>query len=202
MYFEDFCDLVKEVASDTKKLCGNLAENNIRAFQEFVSNPVKYTSESVEEITDIVSSFAQTDCINIPVNPVPGSVVYCRLWGGVAEHSGIYTGDSIIHLNGDGIVESVTDKDFVKRLNGLGFAENIYVSSCFGKAVGSKEVAKRAHEKLWEYRKYNILMDNCHQFVSGCVTGDFENADNFLWMLKHTCKKNLGVTTWNLYQRR
>jgi hypothetical protein len=202
MYFEDFCDMVKEITSDTAKLCGNLAETNIRAFQEFVADPVKYTSESIEEISDVVSSFAQTDCKDTPVKPVPGSVVYCRLWGGVVEHSGIYTGESIIHLNGNGLVESVMDKEFIKRLKGLGFAENIYVSSCFGKAVGCEDAVKRAHEKLWESRKYNILLDNCHQFVSGCVTGDFENADNFMWMLKDTCKKKFGAKTWNLYQRK
>ena len=50
-------------------------------------------------------------------------------------------------------------------------------------------------------RDYNFIMDNCHQFTSGCLTGDFENADNFLWMLKDTAGEVLGADNWRLWDR-
>ncbi len=38
--------------------------------------------------------------------PAIGSVVYCDLVAGFADHSGIYIGNNeIVHLNGDGWVE-------------------------------------------------------------------------------------------------
>lgn len=50
-------------------------------------------------------------------------------------------------------------------------------------------------------RNYNLLLDNCHQFASGCITGDFENNDNFLFMLKHTAKEHLNLDTWRVWDR-
>lgn len=36
-------------------------------------------------------------------------------------------------------------------------------------------------------------MDNCHQFSSGCITGNTENSDNFFWMLEDTLKRKVGA---------
>lgn len=44
--------------------------------------------------------------------------------------------------------------------------------------------AKRAECMVGNYRDYNLLIDNCHQFTSGCITGNFENSDNFTLFLK------------------
>lgn len=41
-------------------------------------------------------------------SPVIGSVVYCDLLFGYAEHSGIYVGDDkIVHLDGSGLIEII-----------------------------------------------------------------------------------------------
>ncbi|MNE00608.1 hypothetical protein D3C80_930220 [compost metagenome] len=48
-------------------------------------------------------------------------------------------------------------------------------------------------------RSYNFLLDNCHQFTSGCLTGDFENSSNFLWMMKDEAKKTLSVNNWRFW---
>ena len=48
------------------------------------------------------------------VMPKKGSVLYCDLSFGIAEHSGIYVGDNrIVHLNGKGEIEAVSPAAFL-----------------------------------------------------------------------------------------
>lgn len=122
-----------------------------------------------------------------------GAVVYCDLVGDYAEHSGIYVGNGqIVNLEGDGKIRKVTFKEFIKGTTG----EMIYVSCKGGKSVGSDKVADRALSMVGKSRDYNMIMDNCHQFAAGCLTGDFESAMNFLWMLKDEAYKAYGANQW------
>lgn len=131
--------------------------------------------------------------------PVIGSVLYCDL-ALIAEHSGIYVGKGkIAHLDGSGKIEIVTARQFLKRLGGLNPALSIYVSCNEETAVGSSRVAKLAKAMAGGERSYNVILDNCHQFASGCITGNFDNADNFLWMLKHTAEKEMSATSWRVW---
>ena len=135
------------------------------------------------------------------VYPVKGSVVYCDLGFGLAEHSGIYVGNNrIVHLDGSGLIECVSPREFISRLNGLNSAISIYVSCVGSSAVGAGDVAKRAVGMIGESRAYNVVLDNCHQFSSGCMTGDFDNSDNFLWMLKRTSQERIGSDTWRVWE--
>lgn len=135
------------------------------------------------------------------VFPVKGSVVYCDLGFGLAEHSGIYVGSNrIVHLDGSGLIECVSPGVFISRLNGLNGAISIYVSCVGGSAVGESNVAKRAVGMIGESRAYNVVLDNCHQFSSGCMTGNFDNSDNFLWMLKKTSQERIGSNTWRVWE--
>lgn len=130
------------------------------------------------------------------VKPTIGSILYCDLAFGYMEHSGIYIGENkIVHLNRDGDIEVVSPKKFID----CGTAVSIYVS-CRGTAsVGSRKAAERAKKMLGSYRDYNFIFDNCHQFISGCLSGDFENAHNFLWMLKNEASNRLGSNTWRIW---
>ena len=131
------------------------------------------------------------------VYPEMGSIVYCDLALGYAEHSGVHVGaGQIIHLNGKGEIEMVSGEDFV-----VGNSKTVYVSSANGEAVGSDAAVARAWEMLGKKRDYNFLIDNCHQFSSGCLNGDFEYHLNFLWMLKDEAKKTIGATEWLLWDR-
>lgn len=127
------------------------------------------------------------------VIPRAGCIVYCDMYCGYAEHSGIYIGNNeIVHLNGDGCIEVVNPKGFMANTT----AVNIYVS-CEGSYVSNQQyVADIATQMLGRYRSYNVLIDNCHQFVSGCLSGDFENSCSFMWMLKDEAKKHIGANTW------
>lgn len=135
------------------------------------------------------------------VLPTPGCVVWCDLvWA--LEHSGIYIGDNeIAHLNGDGEIEAVSPEEFINRRNGKNLAVSIYVS-CFDKdPSGSKAIAKRAKSMIGKQRKYHLLADNCHQFTSGCITGDFETADNLFTFLMNTVDDHMTVNNWRVWTR-
>lgn len=128
--------------------------------------------------------------------PRLGSIVYCDLLFGYAEHSGVYVGNGrIAQLSGKGNVEAVSPKKFIGNTTAI----SIYVSCLEKKAVGDPLVAMRASKMVGEERDYNLLWDNCHQFASGCLSGDFENANNFLWMLKDRTADVLGANTWRVW---
>jgi hypothetical protein len=198
--FDSFCDMVSEITEQTAKLASGLAETGREAIEEIVEDPVKYTVDSAREVTQIAKGMVGADCCDLTVKPVVGSVLFCNMYCGLAEHSGIYVGNNrIVHLNSNGLIESVSPAGFIVAKDGGLTSRNIYVSSRSGNAVGSRNAAKRAKEMLGGIRNYNPVLNNCHQFVSGCLTGDFENADNFMWMLKDTCLKKLNADTWSLY---
>lgn len=142
------------------------------------------------------------NCIRDTVTPVQGSVVCCDL-ALVFEHSGIYIGNNkIVHLDGSGIIESVSPRQFMERLDGLNFAISIYVSSNNGCSIGSAKVAERAKSMIGRSRDYNFILDNCHQFTAGCLTGDFENSNNFLWLLKDEALKYIDADEWRAWTSR
>jgi len=128
--------------------------------------------------------------------PEIGSVLYCDLAFGYAEHSGIYIGNNeIVNLHGNGKIEIVSPEEFIEGTTAI----SIYVSCIDEYPVGSIEVARRAKNMVGSKVDYNLLFNNCHQFTSGCLTGDFKNSDSFLWMLKDTAKKVLGCNTWRVW---
>lgn len=136
------------------------------------------------------------------VKPVKGSVLYCDLAYGYAEHSGIYIGDNrIIHLNGKGRIEMIKSDEFVTKWS---YDREIYVSSYndmgSANAVGSAQVAQRAFTQLGKQRDYSLFSDNCHQFTAGCLLGRFENDKNFLCRLKNEAKNKLGCNDWLIWE--
>ena len=95
-----------------------------------------------------------------------------------------------------GAIESVSKKEFLARLGGMNPAISVYVS-CSGKnPVGNREAAERAESMIGRSRDYNFILDNCHQFSSGCITGNFDNSDNFLWMLQVTAQNYYKADSW------
>lgn len=136
------------------------------------------------------------DYLRDKVTPQIGSVVVCDL--AVAfEHSGIYIGNNkIIHRDGGGFIDIVTPDVFLKRLNGLNNAMSIYVSCKGNTALHLEEVAKRAIEAKENpnFKGYDILSQNCHQFVQYALTGKvISSKQNFVFA-------NVEQTLKNLYQ--
>lgn len=150
---------------------------------------------------NLIESFVDNVCRD-KVSAKPGSVLYFEMAFGAAEHSGIYVGNGeVVELSGEGDIQQVSVPEFLCVPALVDTAISIYVSSKDGHAVGSQAVARRARSMVGSRRNYNLILDNCHQFTSGCLTGDFENADNFLWMLKDTARKQLGAEEWRVWER-
>jgi hypothetical protein len=123
-----------------------------------------------------------------PATPVRGSVVYRKL--GPAEHTGIFiTKHKIVQLSSNGQIRYVDFQEFV----GSNPFNQIYVAcDNSGRVLHRAQIADRAEQSVGRERNYNLLFDNCHQFSSGCVTGDFENVDNYFVFLEHTIEKEFG----------
>lgn len=170
--------------------------SGISAAELAVLGPVSVVAQGL--VRSVIDNFVRgTAC------PVEGSIVYCDLGlGGISlEHSGVYVGNGqIVHLDGSGAIGIVSHKEFLARLGGLNCARDIYVSCDGSNAVGTTGIAERARSMVGTQRNYSFVIDNCHQFSSGCITGNFENSDNFLWSLKHTAEQYLAVNTWRVWE--
>ena len=158
------------------------------------------TLSSAERVISATQSVYNYALGRVP-SPAIGSIVYCDLVGAV-EHSGVYIGnDLIVHLDGDGHIEAVSPNAFLGRLGGFNPAVNIYVSCDGDDPLGSESVARHANNALGRKREYNVIFDNCHQFSTGCITGNFDNSCNFLWMLQYEAEKEMGVNSWRVWDR-
>lgn len=183
---------------DFTEMLGKIAQGTL---EEFRSNPAgyvrKFTDTSIGA-SPLLENLAGSSLATIPkFSPVPGSVVYTDLIPNYMQHSGIYVGDNrIVELNSKGNVCLVTPDQFIN--GGLGL--RIRVSSSKGKAVGSSNVAERALAQVGNREEYHLLMNNCHKFTSGCLTGIFNNPNNLLRMLKLSASMNLGATDWEVWQ--
>ncbi len=224
--FRTCCDLLGGIISTTAELGKDLKEVASDTVKEIKEDPAVYAVDSIREVKDIgkavigpmmalgvfrlnpfyislkVAGCVINNVFRKTVEPVPGSVVYCEIAAGMAIHSGIYVGNNkIVHLNGNGVVESVSPLEFLARLNGFNPAITIYVSGHLSEAVGLKAVARRAKSKIGTDFGYHVFSNNCHKFTSGCMTGEFKNSDIFLWMLKSTARTELNATNWYAWNR-
>lgn len=129
--------------------------------------------------------------------PIRGSIVYCDLVFGYAEHSGVYIGqDRIVHRNGKGMIEIVSSREFISNTSAI----TIYVScDQYGNAVGCEDTALTAEAAVGNYGRYQLLGDNCHQFCSYCLTGDSFNQASLLMLLKIEASNLIGASEWRAW---
>ncbi|MCD9499336.1 MULTISPECIES: lecithin retinol acyltransferase family protein [Photobacterium] len=132
------------------------------------------------------------------IKPIEGSIVYCDLFLGYAEHSGIYIGnDQIVHKNRYGIIEHISSKDFIENTTAI----SIYVSSYKGSASGSIFSAWRAESQIGIHDEYSFYHYNCHQFCSYCLSGDYDNYDISLMQLKFNSRNYIDIDDWLVWDR-
>jgi hypothetical protein len=129
-------------------------------------------------------------------SPKVGSIVYCNL-GLACEHTGIYVGNNqIVHLNGNGMVELVSPKEFCNRLQGLNPVFTIFcmIDDC-GSVPDDVDCAKRAMTMVGKKKQYSLVSNNCHNFTAYCMTGKdcFCNSFSELYLL---LKKKYGRIHW------
>ncbi|MBT2292697.1 hypothetical protein J7E73_26915 [Paenibacillus albidus] len=124
------------------------------------------------------------------VIPKPGSIVYRKL--GPAEHTGIYIGHQrIIELDGSGRIEEVNYQEFC---NNNPFCQIYVACDRAGNVLSDYSIKFQAESMLGIRRSYNVIWDNCHQFVAGCIENDFENANNFFWMIEDCIRGHFSVS--------
>jgi hypothetical protein len=156
-----------------------------------IPNSVFKTSSIANEIHDLLKS----KNTKYAKEPAYGSVVYCQL--GPVEHSGIYVGNhKIVQLNGQGRIEKVSLSGFTDHITTIDSAIYFPCDNEYGHALGLGLAGSMAIDMIGKRRNYNLILDNCHQFSSGCLTGDFENADNFLWTLKDTFERKFDCSVY------
>lgn len=131
------------------------------------------------------------------VEPVVGSILHCSLFG--VEHTGVYVGaGEIVELLGTGSIRATSRSGFVDGTNAI----TVYIACDDELPIGSLAVAERAKRKIGTARDYNLLLDNCHQFTVGCITGNFENPCNYFWMVESEISSTLNAgrsVTWRAW---
>lgn len=139
----------------------------------------------------IQNSFWKTD------SPVRGSIVYCDLAFGYADHSGVYMGNGrIIHRNGKGLIEVSSIRQFLADTTAL----SIYVScNAQGRAVGNESTAQIAGAMLGVQTDYSLLNENCHQFCSHCLSGDIFSNTFTLTQLKRDALAHIQASQWRVW---
>ena len=125
------------------------------------------------------------------VLPKPGSILITRLTG--EWHSGIYIGNNrIAEVKGgkNSRVRSVSPDQF--RDDGvLRKGINIFIAcdKDTGNVISRQEIANKAKSKIGQKVDYLLIIDNCHQFSRGCITGNFKGDDGEAII---ETKRNLG----------
>ena len=133
-------------------------------------------------------------------SPIRGSIVYCDLAFGTAEHSGVYVGNGrIIHRNGNGLIEDVSVNQFLADTTAI----SIYIScNAQGGAVGSESCAQIAEGMLGVQTDYSLLNENCHQFCSYCLDGDMFSSTFTLTQLKRDARAHIQASQWRVWDLR
>lgn len=161
----------------------------------FVIDPVKIATETVVEAGGIITNIAResTTALSQEVFPKRGSIVHCKLTGGV-EHSGIYVGEGkIVELNGDGDIRKVNYNVFLYGDSWVRSGIRVYIAcDTKGNVLYDSLIASRAERKAGEKRNYNLILSNCHNFTCECITGCIDNADTFFTFLEETISNKLN----------
>ena len=134
------------------------------------------------------------DEVGCCTKPIPGSVIRCKIAGGITYHSGIYIGNNrIVELEGEGHIRTVSTYEFLSHPGPrTGFSSQVACDDA-GNPLGSERVASRARAKIGDRVEYNLVTENCHKFTTGCLTGDFENDITLFTELEEIIKNTFGV---------
>ncbi len=128
---------------------------------------------------------------------LPGTPVYCNFSFGIAEHTGIYVGDGIVHLDGEGDVIHSAPREFLARLDGRNLAVNIYYAAWGeGRPLGDDGIAGRALAQVGTHPGYSLLSANCHGFSIGCITGRGSRSSLTLHSVERAISRAFGTRRW------
>lgn len=122
-------------------------------------------SHKITQTRGFVDSFPGDS--NVPVAPKNGAVVCCEVYS-VLDHTGIWVDDTIVELNGNGLVRAISAQRFLAERSG----NQIFIACDeFDEPLITHKTDARAISHVYEYREYDLLKNNCHRFVWEMVTG-------------------------------
>ena len=129
------------------------------------------------------------------VKPQIGAIVCCGI-GGVLDHTGIWVDDdTIIELDGEGLIKPISVKRFTKERSG----KHIFIA-CDSNALplACSSAADKAIAQIFQARKYHVLDNNCHQFVWQCFGGEQSKVVTFKDLNLRMAKKFNRKIYWDL----
>ena len=188
-----FFDLLKECSCDGGGFTGSEATR--KKFSKLSKQPIDYEKakkdwkdgniiEALSEYTGVAaevryemnSRYKDTkQTVYLDYFGCEGAIIFCELAIGL-EHSGVYIGNrEIVELNGDGRIRKIDPVTFHSGSELRTGYELYTFTDLNGNILCSKEIAERALDKIGTKVTYNIVFNNCHEFSTGCITGNFLN---------------------------
>jgi len=175
---------VKELADDRKAQQGmRFKDHRVRTLSDLHD----YQSAIALYPTDLFTTEQQ-------VKPNLGAIVCCGI-GGVLDHTGIWIGDNtIIEVDGNGLVKAVSPQRFTQDRSGKG----IFIAcDSLGIPLASEMAAQRAIEQIYQVRDYHLFANNCHQFIWQCFHADGQAITTFKALSIHIAKLFDRVIYWD-----
>ncbi|WP_104750435.1 hypothetical protein [Helicobacter cynogastricus] len=131
-----------------------------------------------------------------------GTVAYIQD-GTFTDRAAIYVGNNeFVEFIPDGVVVKISVSEWITstkdRKNGKRNMRAKFEVCCLGNScVGSQEVCDRALSMVGTRKEYESIMYNDFNFVSGCLSGNFEGGEN-VWnnTLKRLAEHTLGGNNW------
>ncbi|MGJ8681478.1 hypothetical protein [Paraglaciecola sp.] len=129
---------------------------------------------------------------DIAVKPIDGAIVCCGVYE-VFDHSGIWVDGDIVELKGNGLIRGISAERFLKDRSG----EQIFIACDANyQPIGDAFFAKRAVSRLFEYSEYDVLNNNCHNFVWQCIADKNESVTRFSELNTHLANKYNQIIHW------
>jgi hypothetical protein len=139
-----------------------------------------YKPQTLADLSEHESAIATypTDLFDTEtlVKPIIGAIVCCGI-GGILDHTGIWVDDdTIVEMDGQGLIKPISSRRFTAERSG----SNIFIA-CDSKAkpLTSKAAAQRAIAQIFLSQHYDMINNNCHQFLWQCFKPDDKNLTTF-----------------------
>jgi len=128
-----------------------------------------YKPQTLADLSEHESPIATypTDLLDTEslVTPLIGAIVCCGI-GGVFDHTGIWVDDdTIVEMDGQGLIKPISTRRFIAERSG----KKIFIA-CDSNArpLISEVAAQRALEQIFQSQEYDMINNNCHQFLWQC----------------------------------
>lgn len=151
----------------------------------------KYDTSASPEVCKMPSDTYSSDTY---VKPKAGSVVCCEVYNAL-DHTGIWIDDeTIVELSNSGLVKAVSAQRFLQERSG----EHLFVAcNSSHTPIIVTGCEQRAINKVFSYREYDVIDNNCHRFVNYCLSGIDSELTTFSKLNKQLAKVSKKNIYWD-----